>query len=63
MNNTPENNTKPRAMTKKELAAAYGITRKTLNAWLREANINFEKQCYTLTPCEVKQCFDHFGQP
>jgi transposase-like protein len=47
--------------TRQEVAAEYGVTRKTLRKWLKEANIHTGKG--RLTPAVLNRIYNHFGEP
>lgn len=60
-----ETATKPRAMSKSELAAAYGICANTLNNWFKRFpnDIIIDKKAKILTPDQVKIIYEKIGEP
>lgn len=51
-----------KAMTRKEVAAAYKVSTKSLKRWMDENGIEFSS-ARTLTPKQVSKLFDTFGPP
>ncbi len=58
-----------RPMSKKQLAASYGVSVKTLNSWLRPhlqtLGINSDKfrRMRVFTPKQLQKIFDIIGRP
>ena len=53
-----------RAATRRELAAAYGVTLKTLNTWLNQfPALGIKKTKSILTPLKVKEIIQCIGEP
>lgn len=61
----PETNDHPRAMSKSEMAKAYGICVSTLNNWFARfpAEIVIDKKAKILTPEQVKMVYEKIGTP
>ena len=51
----------PSVKTRQQLASAYGIDRKTLYLWLKNANLEIKRGL--LMPCDLKKIFEAFGKP
>jgi transposase len=47
--------------TRQEVAAEYGVSRKTFSQWLKKAKI--EPGPGRLRPATLNQIYDHFGEP
>ena len=47
--------------TRQEVAAEYGVSRKTLSQWLKKAKIDPGRG--RLRPAILNQIYDHFGEP
>ncbi|HKK75272.1 MAG TPA: hypothetical protein VJ953_09385 [Saprospiraceae bacterium] len=47
--------------TRQEVAAEYGVSRKTFSQWLKKAKI--EPGRGRLRPATLNQIYDHFGEP
>ncbi len=56
-------NTTTKAITKKELIKAYGISDKTFRGWCKRANIHLERNSAPLTPKQVREVFEAFDPP
>ena len=57
-----------KAMTKAELAMAAGVSRKTLQSWLKDpyiqerlAPMNLKKKQHILPPCAVEIITEHYA--
>lgn len=50
-----------KAKTRQEVAAEYGIDRKTLNKWFKMADLNIPNGL--IKPCNVFKIYDTFGFP
>lgn len=60
------NNPKAQAMTKRQLAALYKVSEKTLGKWLEphaEAIGPLAPRCYLYTPAQVEIIFEKIGTP
>jgi transposase-like protein len=64
MENSSEN-TRARAMTKTEMAAAYGVCPRTFNKWIKpfRNEIGTIDGTNILTPAQVKTIFEKIGEP
>ncbi|WP_027003915.1 hypothetical protein [Hugenholtzia roseola] len=49
-------------LCKKQLAELYGISRPTLNVWLKKIGM-YEKGKSLFTPAQIKIIFDAWGYP
>lgn len=49
-------------MTRKEIAAAYGVSTKSIKRWMDEADLEFGS-ARTLTPKQVDKVYEAFGPP
>ena len=60
-----DNQVKPRAMNKTELAALYKVCPKTINKWIANFQSEIGKIAGTniLTPAQVKVIFEKIGEP
>lgn len=54
----------PKALSKKELANAYGIHPSTLRRWLNSIpKLHLEPNQRLLNPAQLRIIFDHLGEP
>ena len=53
---------KPKATTRQQLAALYGIKAETLNKWIQRAGIKVPPRV-SLTPKQLNQLFEALGEP
>ena len=66
MENTSEHNYTIKAYTKSELRMAYGVSRETLNKWLKAIEDllhHYKPTAKVLTPAQVKVVFEELGTP
>lgn len=61
MGSNKKDNAKVKAKTRQEIAAEYGINRKTFYQWLKKANIEVSKGI--LSPSEQVVIYEKFGDP
>lgn len=52
-----------KSCTKKQLAELYGISRPTLNKWLKVAEIPIIKGSNIFNPAQIKEIFEKLGLP
>lgn len=49
------------AKTRSQLAAEYGVSRRTFYSWLKKAQFEFDRQL--LIPKQVQMIYEQFGNP
>lgn len=50
-----------KAKTRSQIAAEYGVTRRTFYTWLKKAQLNFDRNL--LIPKEIELIYKEFGNP
>lgn len=60
-----DTHTRPRAMTKTQLAALYKVCARTLEKWIEpfKTEVELNPGTYIYTPAQVKTIFEKLGEP